>query len=117
MRFTLVICLLAAIIYSGCAYQGTVVRKEFHPLPFYESLGLEGIYRFDLRDRSGQIHSQMVNATVFANFEVGDYFDDLQPAPPHSYRSGAPIPSVMAWPARQPLQYYETPYRRLRDIH
>ena len=118
MRFFLFIVLLAVLIFPGCAYQGKVVRKEFRALPFSESLGVDAIYTFQLRDRAGEIHSQMVTPEVFANYEVGDYFDDLQAAPAHDYRPAAPLPPALEpLPGRRPLEYYETPYRPLRSGH
>lgn len=61
---SLTIYLVCGLLLSSCAYKGTVVRKEFRPLPFIDSLGLEGIYNFALRDRDGRIHSQMATADV-----------------------------------------------------
>ena len=83
MRRNLVICLAVTALFSGCAYQGTVAEKRFRPLPFSESLGLDAMYNFQLRDSTGQVHSQMVTADVFANYRVGDYFNDLQQPPAH----------------------------------
>ena len=109
MRFNLFICLISVLILSSCAYEGTVVRKDFRELPFSESLGIEAIYHFKLRDRSGQIHSQMVTPQVFAAYEVGDYFNDLQL--PADIRPTAPSPIMGPFPSQRPLQYYDTPYR------
>lgn len=111
MRSNLFICVISILILSGCAYEGTVVRKEFRPLPFYDSLGIEAIYHFELRDRAGQIHSQMVTPQVFAAYEVGDYFNDLQ-LPAHELPT-APSPIMGPFPSQRPLQYYDTPYRPL----
>lgn len=83
MRRNLVIYLAAAAFFSGCAYQGTVVEKRFRPLPFPNSLGLDAMYNFQLRDSTHQIHSQMVTPGVFANYRVGDFFNDMQSAPAH----------------------------------
>jgi hypothetical protein len=73
--------LLAFTLLSSCAYQGVVVEKHSRPLPFPASLGLDGMFSFQLRDRAGELHSQMVTDYVFASYRVGDYFDDLQPPP------------------------------------
>jgi hypothetical protein len=81
MRFTIMVYLAAATLLSGCAFEGVIVEKRSRPLPFPDSLGVDGIYDFQLRDRAGQIHSQMVIPEVFSLYEAGDYFDDLQPPP------------------------------------
>ncbi len=112
MRFNLFIGLVSILILSSCAYEGTVVRKDFRELPFSESLGIEAIYHFELRDRAGQIHSQMVTPQVFAAYEVGDYFNDLQL--PADIRPAAPSPIMGPFPSQRPLQYYDTPYQPLR---
>ncbi len=41
----------------------------------------DGIYSFLLRDEQGTVHSQMVTASVYGRYQIGDYFDDLQPGP------------------------------------
>lgn len=69
--------LVLACFSGGCAYEGTIVRKEVRPLPFSYSLGLDAIYDFELRGSDGQVHRQMVPAAVFANYEVGDYFSEF----------------------------------------
>lgn len=81
MRRNILSCLALTMFFYGCAYQGTVAEKRFRPLPFSESLGLDAMYNFQLRDNTGQVHSQMVTADVFASYRVGDYFNDLQPPP------------------------------------
>ncbi len=81
MRFTIIICFAASTLFCGCAYEGVIVEKRFRPVPFSESLGVDAIYNFQLRDSAGQIHSQMVTADVFAWYNVGEYFNDLQPRP------------------------------------
>lgn len=83
MRRHIVICLAATAFLSGCAYQGVLVEKRFRPLPFSESLGVDAMYNFQLRDNTGQVHSQMVTPEVFASYRAGDYFSDLQSPPPH----------------------------------
>lgn len=106
MRFTLLSLFACGLLVSGCAYQGTVMAKEFRALPFLGSLGLKGIYRFELRDRDGQLRHQMVTPNVFANYEVGEYFNDLQVP-----RWGPTKPEPMMIPALPPpLQEYSTPY-------
>ena len=81
MRCNIIICLAVAAFLSGCAYQGVIAEKRFRPIPFSDSLGLDAMYNFQLRDTTGQVHSQMVTPDVFATYRVGDYFNDLQPPP------------------------------------
>ena len=70
----LLILLLGGLL-SGCAVHGVVLHKSFTPLPFQYSLGIEGIYRFELRDGT-RTFSQMVPARVYFSYAVGDEFDD-----------------------------------------
>ena len=112
LRPTTTIGLACGILLSGCANQGTVVRKDYRELPFLYSLGVEGIYRFEVRDRDGHIRDQMVSPEVFANYQEGDYFNDLA-APPSRWR--APTgPAPMVIPVRRPLEEYGTHYRSAR---
>lgn len=94
----------------GCAYEGTIVEKPSWPRPDASMIGTEGVYsfvfrgptgtsrlpigvpiptfwtetsgsyKFLLRDRQGNVHSQLVTAEVFARCRVGDYFNDRGPA-------------------------------------
>jgi hypothetical protein len=111
MRLISTLCLLTALFFAGCAYEGTVVRKEYRPLPFSYSLGIDGIYKFELRDRAGRIHSQLVTPLVFANYEIGDYFNDLQPLPPDAFQRGpAPLePPMLRPPVRGTPEYEDIP--------
>ena len=111
MRFTTIIYLACGLLLSSCAYQGTVVRKEFRPLPFLGSLGVEGIYHFDLRDHQGHIHHQMVTADVFDNYSEGDYFNDLVPPSNQTRGRSGPAPRVIPGPRLQPLEERGTHYR------
>lgn len=113
MRFTIHLCLALALLFSGCAYQGTVVKKQFRLLPFSESLGIEAIYKFELRDRAGQIHSQMVTPEVFASYQVGDYFNDLQMPSPMA-EPPAPGPMWRPVPRHGPTEYHQLPYQPVR---
>ncbi len=61
---------------GGGGLQGVVVEKTFKPLPLSHSLGMDGIYRLELRGAGGKISRQMVSQEVFAAYEVGDPFDD-----------------------------------------
>jgi hypothetical protein len=81
MRRAIIAYFLATALCSGCAYEGVIVEKRFRPLPFPDSLGVDAMYNFQLRDSVGKIHSQMVTANVFASYRVGDYFNDLQLPP------------------------------------
>jgi hypothetical protein len=99
--------LLAAGLLSGCAYQGVITEKRFRPLPFYESLGVDAIYNFQLRDDAGAIHSQMVTPEVFASYRVGDLFNDLQPPPMHE---GKEMPGFRM----APPELIERPYQPVR---
>ncbi len=131
MRFTTVLSLCLAAFLSGCAIQGVVVEKRFRPLPFSDSLGVDGIYNFQLRDAQGLIHSQMVTPGVFALYEVGDYFDDLGTPPMHDgkdggkdYRAPVRLMPPQFQPAPQPedaVPYINVPIRprplRTRKTH
>jgi hypothetical protein len=94
----------------GCAFEGTIVEKPSWPRPDASMIGTEGVYsfvfrgptgtsrppigvpipqfwtessgsyKFLLRDRQGNVHSQLVTAEVFGRCQVGDYFDDRGPA-------------------------------------
>jgi hypothetical protein len=109
-RALVTICLAAIPFVLGCANQGTIVRKQFRPFPFPISLGLEGLYRFEVRDRAGQIRSQMVTPDVFDQYEVGDYFNDRKPAPASRRPAG---PAYRITPSRpRQLQEYGTHYRQ-----
>lgn len=108
MRSTIITYFAVAALFSGCAYEGVIVEKRFRPAPFYDSMGIDGIYKFQLRDASGQIHSQMVTPDVFASYEVGDYFNDLQ-APPA--RGSKDFKSV---PAPPPPEMNQVPYQPVK---
>jgi len=94
----------------GCAFEGTIVDKLSRLRPDASMVGTEGVYsfvfrgptgtsrppigvpnpqfwtessgsyKFLLRNRQGNVHSQLVTAEVFARCQVGDYFNDLGPA-------------------------------------
>ena len=87
MRLHLTILLLLAIFLTSCANQGVIVRKDSSPLPFYESVGVDGSYTFFLRDTAGAVHRQIVTPEVFERYAVGEYFNDLQPGAPGRERS------------------------------
>jgi hypothetical protein len=73
--------LVIAPLLIACAYQGTIVQKAAQPLPFAYSLGIDGSYKFALRDRLGHVRWQLVPVEVFNSYRVGDYFNDERPTP------------------------------------
>jgi hypothetical protein len=107
---SLVISLLLASRAFGCAFEGTIVEKRSWLRPDASMIGTEGVYsfvfrgptgtsrlpitipnpqfwtessgsyKFLLRDRQGNVRSQLVTAEVFARCQVGDYFNDRGPA-------------------------------------
>ena len=81
MRSTFLFFVVAPLLIA-CAYQGTIVQKASQPLPFAYSLGIDGSYKFALRDRLGHVRWQLVSAEVFHSYRVGDYFNDERPTPP-----------------------------------
>lgn len=81
MRFILPFCSVAALFVSGCAYDGVIVQKESRPHPLFDSIGVDGMYTFVLRDNRGVLHRQMVTPQVFETYAEGQYFNDQQ-APP-----------------------------------
>jgi hypothetical protein len=110
MRSNFLAAFFAAILLSGCAFEGTIVEKRSRQLPDSTMIGTEGthsfvfrgptgtsrppiavpnpnfwtetngMYTFLLRDQQGNVRSQMVTAEVFARCQVGDYFNDRGPA-------------------------------------
>ena len=106
MRFTIVSNLAIAAFFSSCAHEGVTIGKRFRPMPSAEPLEVNATYTLELRDSAGQIHSQMVTADVFARYEVGDYFSDLQPFPPPANRKDfeeiqqLPVPAENQGPFR-----------------
>lgn len=110
MRSNLLAFFLSALLLSSCAFEGTIVEKRSRQFPDSSMIGTEGVYSFVfrgptgtsrppitvpnpqfwtesngmytflLRDRQGNVHSQMVTAEVFARCRVGDYFNDRGPA-------------------------------------
>lgn len=71
--------LLFGALLAGCAHEGVVVQKDTSPSPFYHSLGIDGSYAFLLRDKTGVVRRQLVTPEVFADYRIGDYFNDPQP--------------------------------------
>lgn len=79
MRIHSIAAFSLALVFASCANEGVVVRKDSGPLPFYDSLGVDGSYKLALRDSTGAVHSQLVTPQVFEDYAEGDYFNDLQP--------------------------------------
>jgi hypothetical protein len=81
MNFRPVALVLTVTLLASCAYQGVVVDKSARDLPFSETVGMPGSFALMLRDNSGAVHRQLVTPDVFARYEVGDYFNDMQAGP------------------------------------
>ncbi|MEO5753177.1 MAG: hypothetical protein ABIR38_00530 [Chthoniobacterales bacterium] len=113
MRLALVICLAAALLFSSCAHEGTIVRKAVRALPFAGSLGIEAIFRFEVRDREGHIHRQVVTPEVYARYKVGDYFNDRERPAFRSELQTRPAPWLTPGMQPRPLQDYGTHYRSM----
>lgn len=77
----------SCVLLGSCAYQGVVVDKSSRELPFSETVGSPGSFAFMLRDASGVVHRQLVTPEVFASYNVGDYFNDLQPPSAHTQQT------------------------------
>jgi len=58
-----------------------IVDKTARQLPFGETVGVGGSLAFMLKDNSGTVRRQLVTPEVFARYEIGDYFNDMQPGP------------------------------------
>src|SRR3954451_22480279 len=80
MRFYLVPTFLVPLLLTSCANQGVIVRKDSGPLPFYESLGIDGSYKFAVKDSAGSVHRQLVTPEVYEHYAVGQYFNDVDVA-------------------------------------
>lgn len=66
---------LSAFLGGGNVH-GVVVNKTFKPIPGTHSLGVDGIYRLELREADQTVYRQMVSRAVFLAYEIGDEFDD-----------------------------------------
>ena len=80
MALRLVAIVVLCAFLSSCAHQGVIVDKTSREYPFSESIGVGGSFAFLLKDSTGAIHRQLVTPEVFARYEIGQYFNDLQPA-------------------------------------
>jgi len=99
MRFLSLVLPLSALFLSSCANQGVVVRKAAYPLPFYHSVGVDGSYKFALRDNAGAVRSQLVTPEVFEKYAEGDYFNDLQPGAARNEQTSAGKATAAVMPA------------------
>lgn len=61
---------------GGGNIHGVVVDKICKPLPVADSLGVNAIYRLDLRQPDQSVRHQMVSREIFVAYQVGDQFDD-----------------------------------------
>lgn len=70
----------------------TVPGEEFWPAE------PNTVCKFILRDRAGNVRSQLVTPEVFARYQTGDYFNDLQAPPPargkHDAKNGTSIETI-----------------------
>ena len=57
------------------AVHGVIVQKTVCPSPLSQSLGIDAIYKLEVRDQRRNLHRQMVTREVFLAYEVGDHFD------------------------------------------
>lgn len=81
MALRLVATVVLCAVLNSCAHQGVIVDKTARDYPFSLSTGVGGSFAFMLKDSTGAIHRQLVTPDVYARYEVGEYFNDLQPAP------------------------------------
>ena len=146
MRYTLAY-LLIPILVGGCASQGTIVEKRSRLSPDSGMIGTEGVnsfvfrgpnglsrqpigvsdpqywiatggsYKFILRDRNGNVHSQLVTPDVFARYNVGDYFDDsLPPAQSNSSKEGATRKTASSKQTASPKRQLAQKHRSHRKV-
>ena len=43
---------------------------------------MDGSHHSELRGSDGKVYNQLLTATAFANYQVGDYFSELRPVAP-----------------------------------
>ena len=60
---------------------GIVVNKTFRVTPLSHSLGVDGIYKLEVRDEHDKVRRQMVPRDLFLAYEIGDRFEP-RGAPP-----------------------------------
>ena len=61
---------------GGGSIHGVVVDKTCKALPLADSLGVNAIYRLDLRQPDRTVRHQMVSREIFFAYEIGDEFND-----------------------------------------
>ncbi len=62
--------------FGSWAARGVVVNKTFRPTPLSRSLGVDGIYRLELRGEDKKVRRQMVTKEIFLAYAIGDEFDE-----------------------------------------
>ena len=72
--------------FGSWSAHGVVVKKTFRSTPLTHSLGVDGIYKLELRDKDNKIRRQMVTRDVFLAYQIGDEFNDLE-APRNSRKA------------------------------
>ncbi len=56
------------------AAEGVITNKTFRSTPLSHSLGVDGIYKFEVRDKNNKVRRQMVTREVFLAYEIGQEF-------------------------------------------
>ncbi|MEO7165768.1 MAG: hypothetical protein ABI016_01890 [Chthoniobacterales bacterium] len=51
--------------------EGVIINKTFRATPLTHSLGVDGIYKFEVRGKNKKVRRQMVTREVFLACEVG----------------------------------------------
>ncbi len=93
--------LAQAAPFGSWAARGVVVNKTFRSTPLPQSLGLDGIYRLELRDGENRVRRQMVTRAVFLAYEIGDDFNELVPPPAPRAREIAKVEEAVKEPLRE----------------
>ncbi len=57
------------------AVHGVIVNKTYRSTPCSHSLGVDGIYKLEVRDEQNKVHRQMVTRDLFLAYEIGDHFE------------------------------------------
>jgi hypothetical protein len=69
--------LLALLTFAASATNADViVNKTFRETPFSDSLGVDGIYKIEVRDANGKVHRRLVTAEVYNRYAIGEDFSD-----------------------------------------
>jgi hypothetical protein len=79
LAFSILLCSAVAqgSPFGSWSAHGVVVNKTFRSTPLTHSLGVDGIYKLELRGKDNKVRRQMVTRTVFLAYEIGDEFNDL----------------------------------------